>query len=53
MFINNRNDNKLSQMLATDKYLYILSGNELVRYRFAQAITKQFNTGVAENLIKE
>jgi hypothetical protein len=51
-YVHNRGKNKLSRMLATDTYLYVLCGNEMVRYRFAQAVTKHFRTGDAENLEK-
>ncbi|PWN64144.1 MauE/DoxX family redox-associated membrane protein [Chryseobacterium viscerum] len=33
-YIQNRKENTMSQMLATDKYLYVLIGNELIRYKF-------------------
>ena len=47
-FIEHRGKTKLSQMLLTDEYLFILSGHELLRYRLAQAITKHFKKGEAE-----
>lgn len=47
-FIEHRGKIKLSQMLLTDKYLFILSGREMLRYRLAQAITKHFKTVEAE-----
>jgi len=49
-YIYHRGKNKMSRMFATDRHLYILSGSEIVRYRFAQAITRHFKTGEAENL---
>ncbi|UKB78596.1 DoxX family protein [Chryseobacterium sp. MEBOG07] len=33
-YIPNRKENAISHMLATDKYLYVLIGNELIRYHF-------------------
>ena len=44
-YVYHRGDNKLSRLLATDKYLFVLSGNEIVRYRFAQSATQHFNRG--------
>jgi hypothetical protein len=49
-YIYNRGKNKMTRMLVTDTHLYVLSGSEIVRYRFAQAVTNHFRTGVAENL---
>jgi len=49
-YIYHRGENKMSRLLATDKYLFVLSGNEIVRYSFAQAVTLSFLTGEAENL---
>jgi hypothetical protein len=48
LFIQNRGENKMAQMLVTDKYLFVLSGTEIVRYRLAQAITRNFKKGEAE-----
>ncbi|WP_333853008.1 MauE/DoxX family redox-associated membrane protein [Epilithonimonas sp.] len=45
IYVENRGKNRLSQILITDNFFYILSGTELRSYRFAQAITKQFNKG--------
>jgi hypothetical protein len=39
-------------MFATDRHLFVLSGNEIVRYRFAPAVKQYFKTGEAENLDK-
>jgi len=47
-FIQNRGADKMGQMLVTDEYLFVLSGTEILRYRFAQAITKYFKKGEAE-----
>lgn len=51
-YIYNRGKNKMSRMLATDTHLYVLCGNEMVRYRFALMVTSCFRTGEAENLIQ-
>lgn len=37
-YIQNRKQNKMSHMLATDRYLYVLIGNELVRYQLRRPI---------------
>lgn len=49
-YIYNRGKNRMSRMYVTDTHLYVLCGGEIVRYRFAQAVTNHFKTGVAENL---
>jgi len=49
-YVYDRGNDKLSRMFATDKHLFVLRGSELLRYRFAQAVTRQFKTGEAENL---
>ena len=41
-YVENRGDNKMTQMLATDQFFYSLIGSEIVRYRYAQVISKQF-----------
>lgn len=41
-YIYKRNGNKLSQMLVTDKNIYLLYKNEIVVYRIAQAISRYF-----------
>ncbi|ANF52969.1 tellurium resistance protein TerC [Chryseobacterium glaciei] len=48
-YIQNRTENTMSYMLATDKYLYVLIGNELVRYKFRTALLDP-KSGEAENL---
>ena len=45
MYVQHRGKNKMSQMLITDSYFYVLSGNEIVRYRFAQTLTENFING--------
>lgn len=39
----------IKQFIATDKYLYVLKGKEIFRYRFARPITDLFLKGDAEN----
>lgn len=51
-YVQNRGENTMSRMFATDKHLFVLSGNEIVRYRFAPAVKQYFKTGEAENLYK-
>ncbi|MYY43979.1 DoxX family protein [Elizabethkingia anophelis] len=51
-YISNRGENKIAHFLITDRYLYILSGNELVRFRFAKSLLRQLKSGDAENLYK-
>lgn len=51
-YVQNRGKNTMSRMFATDKHLFVLSGNEIVRYRFAPAVMQYFKTGEAENLDK-
>ena len=49
-YVQNRGKNTMARMLATDKHFFVLSGNEIVRYRFAPAVMQYFKTGEAENL---
>lgn len=49
-YIYQRNGNRLSQMLVTDKNIYLLYKNEIVVYRIAHAISRYFQIGEAENL---
>ncbi len=50
-YVHNRDGHKMTRMIVTDKYFFVLSGNEIVRYRFAQSVTRHFiKTGDAENL---
>src|SRR5665648_176439 len=49
-YIYHRGKNRMTRMFATDRHLFVLSGNELVRYRFAKSVTRHFKTGEAENL---
>jgi len=49
-YVYHRGKDRMTQMFATDKHLFVLSGSEIVRYRFAQAVMRHFQTGEAENL---
>ena len=51
-YIQNRGKNKMSRIFATNTHLYVLCGNEIVSYPFAQQVTRHFKTGEAENLKK-
>lgn len=48
-FIEHQGKKRMSDMLAADKYIFVLSGNELLRYRFAQTVMVKFRMGEAEN----
>ncbi|MCK0115098.1 DoxX family protein [Gelidibacter sp. F63206] len=41
-YVQNRGKYKMSQMLASNNFLFVLSGNELIRYHFAQSVTQHF-----------
>ncbi|MFP3596902.1 MauE/DoxX family redox-associated membrane protein [Chryseobacterium sp. SIMBA_029] len=41
-YISNRKDGKMSDMMVTDRYLYILCGNGIVRYEFSKLFQKSF-----------
>lgn len=45
MYVQHRGKKSMSQMLMTDQYFYILTGNEIIRYRCAQTLTDYFNDG--------
>lgn len=50
-YVPERVGHKMARMIVTDEYLFVLSGNEIVRYHFAQPVTRHFiKTGDAENL---
>ena len=49
-YVHNRGKNKMARMYATDSHLFVMSGSEIVRYRFAQTVTRHLLTGEAENL---
>ncbi|WP_313101645.1 DoxX family protein [Epilithonimonas sp.] len=52
-YVQHKGKNKMIQMFATRNYFYILIGNEIIRYRYAQAISENFSKGDAENLKSE
>nr|WP_199156168.1 MauE/DoxX family redox-associated membrane protein [Pedobacter sp. ASV2] len=41
-YISNRKDYKMSDMLVTDRYFYILCGSGIVRYQFSKLFQKSF-----------
>lgn len=49
-YVHHRGKNRMARMYATDSHLFVMSGSEIVRYRFAQTVTRHFLTGEAENL---
>ena len=51
-YVNKQGDDAFSYMIIDDRYLYILIGNNLKRYRFREPISKYFKAGIAENLIQ-
>ena len=52
-YVPHRGPNKMFQMMMTDDYFYILSGNEIVRYRCAQTLTGNFVQGRSRKPFKE
>ncbi|WP_352421053.1 hypothetical protein [Proteiniphilum sp.] len=48
-YVHHRGGHKMTRMIVMDEHLFVLSGNEIVRYRFAQSITRHFSTEEAEN----
>ncbi|KIA88504.1 MauE/DoxX family redox-associated membrane protein [Kaistella jeonii] len=53
IYVQNRGKNKMSQMLVTDTYFYMMSGNEIIRYRCAQTLTDHFMYGRSRKPISE
>jgi uncharacterized membrane protein YphA (DoxX/SURF4 family) len=51
-YLYNKQGQVVSDFWATDKYFYVLQGNELSRYYYRNPIKKYFKTGEAENLKK-
>jgi hypothetical protein len=51
-YINHPKSTKLTEILVTEKFLFVILGNELVRYSLNESITKHFKKGSAENLKK-
>ncbi|MDN5395125.1 MAG: tellurium resistance protein TerC [Chryseobacterium sp.] len=52
-YLPNPKKEKKVQFHITDQLLYVLTGNEIIKYRFAQNITQHFIAGEAENLNQE
>lgn len=48
-----RDREKVTDFVVTDRYLFVITGSLLTRYRLSQSITKHFRTGEAENLKQE
>lgn len=46
-YIQNRKGEKLSKMIANDEYLFVIVGNELIRYRFTKPIKDLYRSGEA------
>ncbi len=53
MYVQHRGKNRMSQMLITDTHFFVLSGNEIVRYRFAQTLTENFINGGSRKPVSE
>lgn len=49
-YIYNKKEMKMHDFLITEKYMYVLRGNEVVRYRIRDIIKKNYLRGEAENL---
>lgn len=41
-YVQDRGKNKMAWMFATDKHLFVLTGTEILRYRFAPAVVRHF-----------
>jgi hypothetical protein len=41
-YIYNKEGRKISDLMATDKYLFVLMGNELIRYQFTKPIIDEY-----------
>lgn len=48
-FIQDRGKEKMTQILVADNRLFVLSGNEIIQYQFAQSVQNYFKKGEAEN----
>lgn len=44
-YVQRRGNKKMSQMLVTDQYLFVLAGQQITRYRIAQTLTRNFKNG--------
>ncbi|KPH14757.1 MauE/DoxX family redox-associated membrane protein [Chryseobacterium sp. ERMR1:04] len=49
-YIYNRNDVSISNMMISGSSLYVIIGNELIKYKLNKKITDSYSTGKAENL---
>ncbi len=49
-YIYNKKEMKMHDFLITEKYMYVLRGDEVVRYRIRDIIKKNYVRGEAENL---
>ncbi len=49
-YIYNKKEMKMHDFLITEKYMYVLRGDEVVRYRIRDIIKKNYLRGEAENL---
>lgn len=52
-YIPHRKNKSLSSMIATDSFLFILIGKDLIRYKFTKPLMDLYKKGEAENLHKE
>lgn len=52
-YIYNKKEMKMHDFVITEKYMYVLRGNEVVRYRIRDIIKRNYIRGDAENLHKE
>jgi hypothetical protein len=41
-YIYNKREQKITDLIATDKYLFVLRGNEMIRYQFTKAIIDEY-----------
>jgi uncharacterized membrane protein YphA (DoxX/SURF4 family) len=41
-YIYNKGEQKITDLIATDKYLFVLRGNEMIRYQFTKAIIDEY-----------
>lgn len=48
-YVRNRGKDKISQILATDKYFYAICGNQMIRYGYAQSVLDQLGQGRSRN----
>lgn len=53
MYIDNIQNNSMSDFRVTDEHLYAIVGNQLVQYKLTQPLKKHFKNGEAENRVSE